>query len=177
MKNATRIAASVAATILFAACSSGGLPGSVRTVSVAQGTRHTPQVLAPANSRYFSGVAESRSSHIAGELRLAIANELADSQRFQLRASGPVDAEIAIEHLRHGLVEVADGMYAVNISGSAAINRHGFGNAAAGRAASRDFSGTSGVVRSLADFENAANYDQAARAVVEKIAVELVAGL
>lgn len=183
MNTPARLSASLAFAFLLAACSSDGMPASVRTVSVAHGTRHTPQVLAPEDSRYFSSVAQSRGTRIANRLRTSIVNELADSERYQYRSSGAADAEIVVNRLRHGLVEVSDGLYAVSVSGDITIHRAGwrYGRTRhadeGGGTRSRDFSGTSGIIRPLAEFENAANYDEAARAAVDKIAVEVVAGL
>jgi hypothetical protein len=204
MNTPARISTSIAFAFLLAACSGGGMPGSVRTVSVAHGTRHAPQEFTSGNSRYFDGAqpqgnrvasdrrirpaqqrwqsqAGSHGNRIANGLRTAIANEIIDSDRFDYRSSG-ADAEIAINHLRHGLIEVADGLYAVNVSGDVTIHRADWRHGRSRRTTdsglnARDFSGTSGIIRPLAEFENAANYDEAARAAVEKIAVEIVAGL
>jgi len=171
MMNSVRILLAAALTWFTGACAKNELPSGIRTVSIAPAARQAPLVLAPARATAFARMAEERGSWAVNELRAAISRELAASGRFQAAPSGSGDAQIAIESLRHGLIEVSANRYAVTVAGAVNLHR---GSENLGQ---RDFSGTSGDIRSLAEFEDPAVYEEALRGTLSKVALELVAGL
>ncbi len=164
-----------AATVLiaFSGCASDHLPSSVRTVSLAPAARQQPVVLAPAKANVFSRMAGERSTWAANQLRAAIAREIANGGRFQTQptGSGSADAQIAIETLRHGVIEVSANNFAVTVSGTVSIT-HGAKNLG-----TREFSATSGDIRPLLDLEDPRNYEAALQGALDKAALELVADL
>src|SRR4051812_36890327 len=144
----------IAAAILTG-CSSSHLPGDVRTISLAPAARRPPVVLAPAKATTFARMADAHGTWAANQLRATISRELANGGRFQPATTGQGDAEITIESLRHGLVEVSADHYAVTVAGTVTIT-HGAKNLG-----QREFSGTGGDVRPLMDFEDPKTYEDA----------------
>ena len=161
----------VAAFIALAGCANDHLPSSVRTVSLAPAARQQPVVLAPSKATVFARMAEERSTWAANQLRTAIARELASGGRFQPQPTGTGDAQIAIETLRHGVLEVSANNFAVTISGTVSITQ---GTKSLGV---REFSATSGDIRPLLDFEDPRNYEAALQGAFDKAALELTAAL
>jgi hypothetical protein len=159
------------ATAALVGCASSHLPPDVRTVSFAPSATRPPIVLAPANASTFARMAEERGTTVANLLRASFTRELAAAGRFQPAPSGRGDAEIAIDTLRHGLIEVSAGNFAVSAGGSLTISRGGkvFDQ--------REFSATSGQVLPLRDFEDPAKYEEALQSTFDKIAIEVVSTL
>jgi hypothetical protein len=163
--------AAFAVALAFSACAGSHLPPDARSVSLAPAARRPPVVLAPARATAFARMADEHGTWAANQLRAAIAREIAAGGRFQAAPTGTGDAEISIESLRHGLIEVSSNSYAVTVAGSISIKK---GQADLGQ---REFSGTGGEIRALSDFEDPKNYEAALQGALDKVALELVTAL
>ena len=104
-------------------------------------------------------------------VRSTIAREIAAGGRFQFVPTGGGDAQITIDSLRHGLIEVSANNYAVTVAGSVSVTHGGKD------LGPREFSATGGDIRPLAEFEQSATYEAALQTAFDKVALELVAGL
>lgn len=163
--------AAAVVVVAFSACAGNHLPSDVRSVSLAPAARRPPVVLAPARGTAFARMADERGAWAVNQLRASIARELAAGGRFQPLPNGTGDAEITIESLRHGLIEVSANSYAVTVAGAISI-LHG-----AKSLGQRDFSATSGEIRPLTDFEDPGIYEAALQGTFDKVALELVSGI
>jgi hypothetical protein len=161
----------VAVAVAFSGCASEHLPSSVHAISLAPEARRAPVVLAPTRAAAFTRMANERDSWAANQLRSAIARELVATGRFQAAPAGGGDAEISIETLRHGLIEVSANSYAVTVSGAISINQ---GAKSLGQ---REFSATGGDIRPVAEFEEPQVYEAALQGAFDKVALELVTAL
>lgn len=161
----------VALALVTGACASKQLPGNVRTVSLAPAARQTPVVLAPSRATGFARMAAERNTWAVNQLRSTISRELAAAGRYQPVPTGQGDAQITIDTLRHGLIEVSANQYAVSVAGTISVAR---GNESLGQ---HEFSGTSGQISPLSEFEDPAKYEEALQGTFDKVALELVTGL
>jgi hypothetical protein len=159
------------AALFLSACGGTHLPSGVRTIGIGPSPRHAPQVLAPANSGIFARMAEGESLWAVGQLRAALARELAAGGRFQSVAPGKGDAEFTIDTLRHGLIEVTGGSYAVTVTATISIQR---GTKELGP---RELEGQGSTLRPLKEFEDPATYQAALQSAFDKLAMEFVAEL
>lgn len=159
MTNAFAIAAALLA-LAFPACSGNRVRDTIRTVSVS-----------PSGGRYSSRSMAEDNDRVVNALRTAIEREIGNSSRFEPGPSGTGDAVIAIDTLRHGLVEAGAGNYSVKIWGNVIVTERDR------RTTRRSFSGVSGIVRPYDEFENTKLYEEAVQGVADKIALELITTL
>jgi hypothetical protein len=161
----------IAVAVAFSGCASEHLPSSIHAISLSPSARRAPVVLAPARASAFAQMANEHATWAANQLRSSIARELTATGRFQAAPNGSGDAEIAIDTLRHGLIEVSANSYAVTVSGAISITQ---GGKSLGQ---REFSGTGGDIRPLVDFEDPQKYKAALQGAFDKVALELVSAL
>ena len=162
----------LAAAIMLSACGGGTtLPSGVKTIGISPSARQAPQVLAPPSASHFTRMAEGEGAWAVGQLRATLTREIAAGQRFQPAMPGKGDAEIMIETLRHGLLEVSGGSYAVTVTATVSITR---GSKSLG---TRELEGVGSAIQSIRDLEDPAIYHAALQSTFDKIAVEFAASL
>ena len=160
------------AAICLSACGGGThLPSGVRTIGISPSARQAPQVLAPTGASNFSRMAEGEGLWAVSQLRATLARELTATERFQTVSPGKGDAEIMIESLRHGLIEVSGGSYGVSVTATVSITRGGKS------LGTRELESVGTTVRSLRELEDPTIYREALQATLDKAAVEFVAEL